>query len=91
MPDESERQSTDADEGFERLLDVPLTVSVELGRTRMTIDEAVEQGEQSLIELDKKVGDSVDLLINGKLFARGEVVVVNQSFGVRVVEVVGQD
>ena len=67
-----------------------VTLTVELGRTSMTIDEAVAKGENSLIELDKSVGEPVNVLINGRLFARGEVVVVDESFGVRVIEVVGQ-
>ena len=67
-----------------------VTLTVELGRTRMTIEDAIDCREQSLIELDRSVGEPVDVLINGKLFAKGEVVVVNECFGVRVTEVVGQ-
>ena len=71
------------------LLDsVGLTLSAELGRTRQTIDRVVEYGDQSLIELDKTVGDPVDIRLNGQLFARGEVVTVNENFGVRITEIV---
>ena len=73
---------------IERLMDVPLTVTIELGRTRDTIEKVMEYGDQSLIELDKSVGDPVDLLVNGELFARGEVVTVSENFGVRITELV---
>ncbi len=66
---------------------VQLTASVELGRNRITLDQALNIGEQSLIELDKEVGDSVDILLNGKLFARGDIVTVGEYFGVRLTEV----
>ena len=54
----------------------------------MTLDAALDIGEQSLIELDKQVGDAVDIMINGQLFARGEVVTVDENFGVRITEIV---
>jgi len=71
-----------------RLMDVRLTVTIELGRARKTIQEVLEYTEQALIELDKSVGDPVDVLVNGKLFARGEVVTVSENFGVRITELV---
>ena len=72
-----------------RLMDVNLSVSIELGRTRETLENVMNLGEQSLVELDKQVGDPVDILVNGKLFARGEVVTVSENFGVRITEIVG--
>ena len=69
---------------------VQLRASVELGRTRLTLDEALNIGEQSLIELDKSVGDAVDVMLNGKLFARGEIVTVAENYGVRLTEVLGE-
>ncbi|MFL2541792.1 MAG: FliM/FliN family flagellar motor switch protein [Candidatus Latescibacterota bacterium] len=69
---------------------VQLQASVELGRTRLTLDEALNIGEQSLIELDKSVGDAVDVMLNGKLFARGEIVTVAENYGVRLTEVLGE-
>ena len=72
-----------------RLMDVNLSVSIELGRTRETLEGVMRLGEQSLVELDKQVGDPVDILVNGKLFARGEVVTVSENFGVRITEIVG--
>ena len=67
---------------------VDVEISVELGRQRLTLDSALELGEQSLIELDRVVGEPVDVRLNGKLFARGEVVTVSENFGVRLNEIV---
>jgi flagellar motor switch protein FliN len=71
---------------IERLMDVRLTVTIELGRTRDTIESVMEYGDQSLIELDKSVGEPVEVLVNGEPFARGEVVTVSENFGVRIIE-----
>ena len=78
------------EDNLEQLQDLDVEVSIELGRTRMTLDQALELGEQSLIELNKVVGEPVEIRLNNKLFARGEVVTVNEYFGVRLTEVVGQ-
>ncbi|HEY7068450.1 MAG TPA: flagellar motor switch protein FliN [Chloroflexota bacterium] len=74
--------------GIDLLLDVSLEVSVELGRTRMTIGELLSLRPGSVIELDKLAGEPADILVNGTRIARGEVVVVDEKFGVRVLEVV---
>lgn len=71
-----------------RLMDVRLMVTIELGRTKKTVQEVLDLGEQSLIELDKSVGEPVNVLVNGRLFARGEVVTVSENFGVRITELV---
>ena len=71
-----------------RLMDVRLIVTIELGRTRKTIQEVIELGEQSVVELDRNVGEPVNIMVNGKLFARGEVVTVSESFGVRITELI---
>ena len=71
-----------------RLMDVNLSVTVELGRTKQTLEHVLNLGEQSLVELDKQVGDPIDILVNGKVFARGEVVTVSENFGVRITELV---
>lgn len=71
-----------------RLMEVPLTVTIELGRTRMILQDVMELGEQSLVELEKSVGEPVDVRVNGRLFARGEVVTVSENFGVRITELV---
>ncbi len=70
------------------LLDIELEVSVEIGRTRMRIKDVLSLGEGSIIELDKVVGDPVEIYANKKLIARGEVVVIDEDFGVRVTEIV---
>ena len=71
-----------------RLMDVNLSVTVELGRTKETLEHVLNLGEQSLVELDKQVGEPIDILVNGKVFARGEVVTVSENFGVRITELV---
>jgi flagellar motor switch protein FliN len=75
-------------DSIDRLMDVGLTVSVELGRKDMKIREVLSLGPGKIIELDKLAGEPVDLLVNGKLLAKGEVVVVDENFGVRVTELI---
>ncbi len=70
------------------LLDVPMRVTVELGRTKMTIKDILGLGEGSIIELDKLAGEPVDILVNDKLIAQGEVVVIDENFAVRVTKIV---
>ena len=72
------------------ILDVPLKVSVELGRTKMLVNDLLQLGQGSVIELDKIAGEPMEILINDKLVAMGEVVVVNEKFGVRLTDVVSQ-
>jgi flagellar motor switch protein FliN/FliY len=73
---------------LDMLLDVPLDVSVELGRCRMTIQDLLALSPGSVIELDKVAGEALDILINDRLVARGEAVVVNDKFGVRITDIV---
>lgn len=80
--------STHFDEKLELLLDVPLRVVVELGRAKMTLKQVLDLSIGSLLELDKLTGEPVDILVNGKLIAKGEVVVVDENFGVRITEIV---
>lgn len=70
------------------LLDVPLQITVELGRTKMAIKDILELGTGSIVELDKLAGEAVDLLVNGKLIAKGEVVVIDENFGLRITDIV---
>jgi len=70
------------------LMDVPLPVIVELGRTTMLVRDIMSLGPGSVIELEKAAGENVDILVNGRLIARGEVVVIEENFGVRIVEFV---
>lgn len=73
---------------MEFILDIPLEVTVELGRTKLLVNELLKLGQGSVIELTKLAGETLDVLANQKLIARGEAVVVNEKFGVRLTEVV---
>ncbi|BDG07992.1 flagellar motor switch protein FliN [Anaeromyxobacter paludicola] len=73
---------------LDMLLDVPLEVDVELGRARMTIQDLLALGPGSVIELDKVAGEALDILVNDRLVARGEAVVVNDKFGIRITDIV---
>ena len=70
------------------IMDVPLEVTVELGRTKKSIAEILDFAPGTIIELDKIAGEPVDVLVNGKFVAKGEVVVIEESFGVRVTEII---
>ena len=70
------------------IMDVPLEVTVELGRTKKAISDILNFSPGTIIELDKIAGEPIDVLVNGKLVARGEVVVIEESFGVRVTEII---
>ena len=70
------------------LLDIPLEISVELGRTKMLINELLKLGQGSVVELSKLAGETLEILANQKLVARGEVVVVNEKYGVRLTEII---
>ena len=72
---------------LERLYDVPVELAVEIGRTHMTIRETLALGPGSIVTLNRLAGEPVDLLVNGKPIARGEVVVIDEEFGLRVTEV----
>ena len=87
--DDSRLSKTDFSK-LKMILDVPLKVSVELGRTKMLINDLLQLGQGSVIELDKIAGEPMEILINDKLVAMGEVVVVNEKFGVRLTDVVSQ-
>lgn len=69
------------------LLDIPLEISVELGRVKMLVRDVVDLGTGSIVEIDKAAGEPVDVLVNGRLVARGEVVVIEDNFGVRLTEI----
>lgn len=73
---------------IEMLLDIPLEVSVELGRTKIAIRDMIQLGPGSIIELDKLIGEPVDLLVNDNLIAKGEVVVFDENFGIRITDIV---
>jgi len=73
------------------VLDVPVELTVEIGRTTMTIRETLEMGPGSIVALDRLTGDPVDLLVNGQTIARGEVVAIDEEFALRVSEVIAPD
>ena len=70
------------------ILDIPLEVTVEMGRTRMLINDLLQLGQGSVIELNRLAGEPLDVLVNNKLVARGEVVVVSEKFGIRITDIV---
>jgi flagellar motor switch protein FliN/FliY len=72
------------------VMDIPLRVTVELGATKLKIKDVLELGRGSVVELSRLAGEPVDLLVNGKLMAKGEVVVINENFGLRITEIVGR-
>ena len=90
MAEETPNTTDSATQGrrLELLLDVPLDLSVELGRARMSIQDLLNLSPGSVIELDKIAGEAIDILINGRLVARGEAVVVNDKFGIRISDIV---
>ena len=85
VEDEGEGQGG---QSIEFILDIPLEVTVELGRTSMLINDLLQLGQGSVIELNKLAGEPLEILVNRKLIARGEVVVVNEKFGVRLTDIV---
>ncbi len=95
---EEQEEDTNEEEGgkvgerkeanLDLILDIPLSVTVELGRSKMLINDLLQLGQGSIVELTKLVGDPLEVLVNDKLVARGEVVVVNEKFGVRLTDIV---
>lgn len=79
---------TESDRNLKLILDIPLRVSVELGRTKMPVSELLNLGQGSVIELSKLAGEPMEVLVNDKLIARGEAVVVNEKFGVRLTDII---
>jgi flagellar motor switch protein FliN len=83
-----ENKSSGPPRDLEFLLDIPLLVSVELGRTKMLINDLLQLGQGSVVELEKLAGEPMEIFVNSRLIARGEVVVVNEKFGVRLTDIV---
>ena len=86
-PVEPEASPAVSPDDLTRLHDVPVELAVEIGRTHMTIRDALALGPGSIVTLNRLAGEPVDLLVNGKPIARGEVVVIDEEFGLRVTEV----
>jgi flagellar motor switch protein FliN/FliY len=83
----SYQNGQDETHGLDLLMDIPLEISVELGRVKMLVRDVVELSTGSIVEIDKAAGEPVDVMVNGRLVARGEVVVIEDNFGVRVTEI----
>ena len=76
------------DENLDLLLDIPLEITIELGRTKMLINDLLKLGQGSVIELSKEAGENLEILANNRLIAKGDVVVVNKKYGIRLTEVI---
>ncbi|MBD9437493.1 flagellar motor switch protein FliN [Pseudoxanthomonas sp. PXM03] len=88
-PDASVQDNdNDSDMSLDVILDVPVTLSLEVGRTRMPIRNLLQLNQGSVVELERGAGEPLDVFVNGTLIAHGEVVVVNDRFGVRLTDVV---
>jgi flagellar motor switch protein FliN/FliY len=87
---DANENNNDQTRRLDLLLDVPLDIAVELGRARMSIQDLLALGPGSVIELDKIAGEALDILVNDRLVARGEAVVVNDKFGIRITDIVSQ-
>ena len=79
---------TTVQRGVDFILDIPLQVTVELGRTQMLVNDLLQLGQGSVVELSKLAGEPMEILVNQKLIARGEVVVVNEKFGIRLTDII---
>jgi flagellar motor switch protein FliN/FliY len=88
MAEENKNETKpDAKNDIDLILDIPLELTVELGRTKMLVNNLLQLGQGSVIDLDKAAGETLDIRVNGKLVARGEVVVVEEKYGIRVTDI----
>ncbi|MCP3671179.1 MAG: flagellar motor switch protein FliN [Gammaproteobacteria bacterium] len=78
----------DTDMSLDGILDIPVTISMEIGRTQINIRNLLQLNQGSVVELDRLAGEPMDVLVNGTLIAQGEVVVVNEKFGIRLTDVI---
>ena len=85
---QDESQPAGGDVNLEVILDVPVTLSMEVGRTRVPLRNLLQLNQGSVVELDRAAGEPLDVFVNGTLIAHGEVVVVNERFGIRLTDVV---
>ncbi|MBI5057015.1 MAG: flagellar motor switch protein FliN [Nitrospirae bacterium] len=83
---EEKRQSSERD--IEFLLDIPVELTVQLGKTKMLIKDLLQLGQGSVVELEKLAGEPMEIMANSRLIAKGEVVVVNEKFGVRLTDII---
>lgn len=90
LVDESFPINADEQRKLDAILDIPVTISMEVGRTNINIRNLLQLNQGSVVELDRLAGESLDVLVNGTLIAHGEVVVVNDKFGIRLTDVISQ-
>lgn len=88
VKEEAKAKSSTKDRNLNLIMDIPLKVTVELGRTKMPVSELLNLTQGSVIELSKLAGEPMEVLVNDKLIARGEAVVVNEKFGVRLTDII---
>ncbi|MCP3900110.1 MAG: flagellar motor switch protein FliN [Desulfobacteraceae bacterium] len=88
IPGEDGPEEQEDSSQLDFILDIPLELSVELGRTKMLVNDLLQLGQGSIVELNKLAGEPLEVYINRKLIARGEVVVVNEKFGVRLTDII---
>jgi len=88
LQDLQESPSGGSDVSMEVLLDIPVTISMEIGRTKISIRNLLQLNQGSVVELDRIAGEPLDVIVNGTLIAHGEVVVVNEKFGIRLTDVI---
>lgn len=88
VKDKEKPKASKTPDNLDFILDIPLRVSVELGRTKMMVRDLLQLGQGSVIELTKLAGEPMEIYVNDKLIARGEVVVVNEKFGVRLTDII---
>ena len=86
--EEKKSMASDEELNMDVLLDVPVTLSMELGRTQINIRNLLQLNQGSVVELDRYAGEPLDILVNGTLIAHGEVVVINDKFGIRITDVI---
>lgn len=90
LTDDSAPISDDERRKLDTIMDIPVTISMEVGRTQISIRNLLQLNQGSVVELDRVAGESLDVMVNGTLIAHGEVVVVNDKFGIRLTDVISQ-
>ncbi len=90
LSDQSEPISADERRKLDTIMDIPVTISMEVGRSQISIRNLLQLNQGSVVELDRLAGESLDVMVNGTLIAHGEVVVVNDKFGIRLTDVISQ-
>ena len=90
LQDDNETISGEEKRKLDAILDIPVTISMEVGRSNISIRNLLQLNQGSVVELDRVAGEALDVLVNGTLIAHGEVVVVNDKFGIRLTDVISQ-